>query len=200
MIGFTIIFMFGEKAKNLKRIFILGLIGISIILIRPGIYQSIERLYNATFDKSTIKGSSFRWRAQVAELAFSQINSSDNLLNLLFGYGQGSHLFMEFPTTTTSTGQRAEFLSWDNEFAVLFYEHGYMGFLLTIVFFLILSIKTYRLLHYTQFQKKIVPLSFLSCISIIIFLQTNVKIFAPQLVFIEMIILASSNKFKYIIE
>ncbi len=173
----------------LKITIIFTMIALTAMMLRPGTVYTIQRMAKSTVRSDTIKGSSFRWRFAVLDMAYSQVMESKSLTRFLFGFGQGSRHFMEFPYVRLSTGHYATFHSWDMEFAVILLEHGFVGiFLLLYLYFRIL---TSAFSHYRMYTINREIMLFASgCLLIIIFMKTNVKIFAPQIVYLEFISIA----------
>ena len=108
---------------------------------------------------------------------------------MIFGYGGGSHLFMEFGRVMLGTGHSAAFESWDMEYAVILFEQGFVGFFFTIFFYVTILKKSVVYCLRKKQDYKIMQLA-LSCFFIIVFMKTNVNIYAPQLDYIEYVYIA----------
>lgn len=185
--AFIIIFYYGPVAK---RLIIIGCLIPLLFLIRPGIVSTLDRLYTSTFQTDTIKGSSYNWRYQVFDMAYTKVSGSDSARNLFFGYGQGSYAYLEFPTVQLSTGFYTTFHSWDNEYAVILLEKGFVGIILILYLYSKILIKGFFYSIRKENAQRDVMLLAMSSMIIFVFMKSNVAIFAPQLNYIEFISIA----------
>jgi O-antigen ligase len=174
----------------ITKIFGILMVLLMVVLIRPQVFDSIYGLFSATFDSTSIKGASYNWRFLVWKMAIERIIHSGNLFRIFFGFGRGSHIFMEFGRVTLSTGHVTQFLSWDSEFAILLYENGLTGVGVLIglyVSFFRRSRRVYRM------SKDKLMLVVLGIMIVLLFMKTNVSFFTPQLLYLEFICLAVSS-------
>lgn len=181
-----IIFLFGYKPM-MKRISLILIAALIIVVLRPGILETVSELYSSTLQPHTMKGTSYEWRFYVLNRAIDEVNKS--VYHFFFGYGGGSHLFLKFEPVLLPTGHYGDFTSWDNEFAVILFEQGYIGLTLTLFFYIKFFVSS--ILHYIKEKEhRHTILLLISCVLIIAFMKTNVKIFAPQLVYLEFTLIA----------
>jgi hypothetical protein len=183
LIGAIAFAVFLSPKVYTKRILVLLILVLCGFAARPGALQTIQRLANNTFDQNTVKGSSFNWRTIVLEKALEKVTSGP-LIRTMFGYGQGSRHFLDFGTATLSTGHFSAFDSWDMEYAVLILEQGFIGIILIIYLSVYAMAKSIVFAYYHPEVRQFV-IFLLVCISIFAYMKTNVKIFAPQLVYLE---------------
>jgi len=176
----------------LKKSIVLVCIVLAVLILRPGTQSTIMSYYHSTLDESSLKGSSFRWRFSVWNMAVNRIKKS-NILHMLFGYGSGSHIFMDFGLVALSTGHYAEMQSWDCEYAVILFEKGIIGFSLQAIFYILLLFKAIEYCYKHKEENKQMLLT-LSCLSIFIFMKTNVMVYAPQLIYLEFINISILSK------
>jgi len=172
-----------------KRFAILACIVIAVFIIRPGVFSTIEGLYDSTLNPESIKGSSYAWRYQVIQVVTDKIGKSDSLANYFFGFGQGSFAFEKFPLVTLTTGFTVKIESFDCEYAVILLERGYVGLLL-VIFLYIVVIKKGVTNYFKYKSMQDISLMSLACVIIIAFMKINVDIYAPQLVYIELLNIA----------
>lgn len=184
-VGIVFLLTVAPRAMLKKGLVLLAIIAL-VFLIRPGTQQSILGLSQSTLDESSIKGASFRWRFIVWNMAFTKIIKGGSVLNTLFGYGGGSHVFLDFGLVRLSTGHVTQLKSWDSEFAIVLFERGFIGTALMIAFYLNIFAKgvPYCIRKKQDYQIMLLPLA---CIVIFMVMKTNVSIFAPQLVYLEFI-------------
>lgn len=174
--------------RFLKAGAVLALAAVVVFVARPGTWGTIQSLYHSTFDEQSIKGSSFQWRFLVLERSLESILGASEPERALFGHGEGSHLYLEHVPVLMSTGHYGTFVSWDNEFAVLLYERGILGFLPTLFIDGLFFLGSLRFLRAHPGHPS--GVAFLSIFLILVFMSTNVKMFAPQLVYLQGIALA----------
>lgn len=179
----SIVLLFIQKSIR-KRYLIIFVLIVLVFIIRPGTLATINELYVETFQKEHIKGASYEWRYIVLKMAYTKVIEARSTLNILFGFGQGSHLFLNFPRIELATGHYAEFYSWDNEFAVTLLEHGFVGITVFLCFYL-LFIKRCLLHVFRRNKYSEYLIIAMASVIVIMFMKTNVKIFAPQLLYLE---------------
>jgi len=179
----VIMMLFGRKSLKKQFIVILALT-VLVFIIRPGTLETLESYYSSTFQAESIKGASYEWRYMVLNMAYTKVTNANSIVNFLFGFGQGSHLFLVFPRIELATGQSTEFYSWDNEFAVILLEHGYVGIFLYAVFYFIIIKRTaiYCIRKKINWEWMVLPMT---TVMALVIMKNGVKFFAPQLIFLE---------------
>ncbi len=181
--------------KNIaKKILIFFILAIVAFVAKPGAYDTVNRLYNVSFMEESARGSNVQWRLQVLEMAVEKINHSGSIFKFLFGYSQGSHLFLTFPAVETTTGFVRAYESWDNEVAIILLEKGWIGVILICCLYYLIMKK--GMSYYIQRDNRYrdVVLLVLGVQLIIILMKAAVSFYAPQLIYIEFINLAILGK------
>lgn len=174
----------------IKKITLIGILTAVALLIRPGVYQTIAEMGKNTLNPNSVKGSSYRWRFQVFNTAYTKIVEDADVLIFLFGYGAGSHLFHKFEPILLSSGEHyGDLTSWDCEYAIILYSRGVIGLILLLYLYIIFLKDSTVYLLFKRKHKDIVLVSLCSLI-IIFFMKTNVSFFAPQVVYLESIYIA----------
>lgn len=173
----------------LKKGIVLGLVGVAVLASRPGAWSSIRGLGRSTVEADTLKGSSFRWRMTVVNMALERIAASDPI-RFLFGYGGGSHIYMSFGEVELSTGRTVEMESWDCELAVNLYEQGVLGGLFIGVLYMTFLTGSARFLRGVRAPHSPEMVFAIGVVVIILVSKMSVRIFAPQLVYAEAVALA----------
>lgn len=172
-----------------KRVMMIFIFVLTLFLLRPGTLNTINALYKSTFEESSIKGASFEWRFIVLNHSINSMISSGSFIKVLFGNGDGGHIFHDFEPVLLPTGHWHYIESWDMDFAVLLYDRGFLGLLL---FFILYIIFFWKGLRYYMYRKKYwrEALLTLAVILLFVFMKTNVRIFASQLITLELIYIA----------
>lgn len=179
-----------------KKIMLIGAAALLILLLRPGVFQTIGSLYSVTHQEESIKGSSYQWRYIVFETAYKNIVHSRSWPIKLFGNGEDAHHFKKVEPVMLPTGHLSYFTSWDNEYAVILYERGMIGLLCILFIYGIYSLKS--VIYYFRNEENIdIVLMALSCVVIIFIMNFSVKIFAPQIVYLQYMYISIGCLFVY---
>lgn len=176
---YNALFFVPQTRKKLNLIIILI---IFLLLINPGVRETITALVNATFNHDSVEGASVSYRFELWKQAKYLISRSTK--NLLFGYGEEGRNYMELGERLSVTGHIMRFESWDSEFAVLLLETGFTGLLLNLVLSTSIIIYLLRIFKIYEDENKYFILLTLIVVVMINFMMTNVKIFAVQFWFI----------------
>ena len=179
-IGFSTVV---NPRRFMKKSVMLGILVIVAFSLRPGTLETITNLYHSTVDSSTLKGSSFRWRFSVVNVAVDQILNT-GIEHFFFGYGAGSHLYAEPVYIVTSTGHDVALDSWDCEYAIILYESGILGMLCVVCLYTMILIRGMLYILKHPDDKLLMSLA-ISALLVIMFMKTNVSFFASQLSYIE---------------
>jgi O-antigen ligase len=157
----------------------------AILLLRPGVHDTISNLCFSTFSDTSAKGSTYDYRWQLWTVAWDQLRLSP--VRFLFGYGPGSTENMDLSNYWHGQeGSQADIIhmghtSWDNNYAGDLIELGTMGFLLELALFL--SVAKTLVMNWRRGDPDDRVLQAGIAVACLIFMysMTNVYIFAPQL-------------------
>lgn len=195
----ALVILIVDRKSLAKKILIIFLLSAVAFMFKPGAYETVKRLYSVSFEEKTSRGSNVQWRFQILDIAYKKVTYSDSVLKFLFGYGQGSHLFVEFPEVKTTTGYIRAYESWDNQVAIILLEKGWIGIILVSYLYFLLFVKGMILYKDRSYHYRDIVLLALGAQLIIVLMKTNVSFFAPQLIYIEFvnITILSSFFFSY---
>jgi hypothetical protein len=174
----SIMFIFASSRARLQNIIIVAIIAVGLVS-RPGIWNTIMSSAKDTSDVNTLKGMSYQYRWELWGVAWDKISRSGE--RILFGFGQGASELMPFDAVLSYTGETTKLWSWDNHYAATMLETGIVGLILLsglYTFFLVNIFKTRKFLNE---EDNTVQASIVSAIMAMLFVMTNVAIFAPQL-------------------
>lgn len=180
--------------KLMKRSVALVLLGGLAFLARPGAWTSLEALFLATANEDSIKGSSANWRAQLFQHALHIVTTSGPH-HFVFGYGGGSRssLAATLPMIQLSTGRWVAAESWDNDYAIALLEQGVWGFIVKCSFYLYaLALMSRYVLRTTGRDDAMLFALYVLCVTVAC--RALVSFFAPQLEYIEAIVLAIASR------
>ena len=124
IVASLVLLLFVSERRVRRYILVVALLSSSVCIIRPGVWDSINGLYFATFDSNSPTGSSYEYR--YALLTVGEQALAKDGLRRLWGYGLGTfydlHLRGEFLGNPDH-----EFLSCDSSWIELMVETGYVG-------------------------------------------------------------------------
>lgn len=185
-LGFSlmILILLVLKYPRIKvRTICIAYFAILVLMLRPGIFDTIYGLGAATFDENRIEGTSFFYRFELFRIAFGEIVKFPE--RFFFGYGDGSAQLLNIQSAVHyGSGREVLFWSWDSEYAVTILHGGIIG--ITFKILLNTSILVYLIKGIKSVDEKNKSLlkALLASNIVLFFMMTNVAIFAPQLRFL----------------
>jgi hypothetical protein len=172
LIGSLILcFLFGQSRM---RRYVGTIIAIAVLamVIRPGVWETLQNDYLGTVDDHSSQGQSYLYRYELYNLVMQKVGESP--ARLLWGYGPQS--FTDLHLAGYVDGRGTRFVSCDSSFAALLAETGYVGLAsMTLLLFypVLFAFRTYRRMEGTSQQLCLVL--FLSLMTFL-FQMTNVAI------------------------
>jgi O-antigen ligase len=109
--------------KYLMTAFMLALV---VLLARPGVWKSIDALYQASTDPNQPVGTSYLYRNALADSIVSAVQKEPG--RMLLGYGLGT--FRELGLEVNFLGETRRWYTCDDNWAAFLYETGYVGLIL----------------------------------------------------------------------
>ncbi|MGH9681432.1 MAG: O-antigen ligase family protein, partial [Candidatus Acidiferrales bacterium] len=125
ILAFILLFVYGGGAVR-KRILVIGALSLAVMVLRPGIRDTVYGIYVNTLNTNTNTGASYEYRYALPAAAVRAITRSP--ARALWGYGLES--FYEANVQGMFLGQMYRFLSADNSWAELTVETGFVGLFL----------------------------------------------------------------------
>ena len=166
----------GIKAKALAIIVITGL----VLVLRPGVYDSIRGLSAASFNPYENEGSSVYYRFELFKKAYKEVTKSQE--RLAFGYGDGAAHSMNLRDEVSyGSGRMSRFWSWDSEFALILLQQGFVGLVLNVILYSSCLLYMMKAARCTEEIECSVVTALLASNFVLVFMMTNVAIFAPSL-------------------
>jgi len=169
-LGLLFIFAKGSVRKYLT---VISLLTITVLIVRPGVWETIGNLYMQTQDPDTEQGQSYQWRYALYRVAIEHLDG--DLGRALWGYGPESFSYLGWQGEFQ--GMTVKYESCDSSVAALMIETGYVGFLIVAALLLKVAISAFR-----SFRRIPAPANLLSLVLFVnicafCFLMTNVLIF-----------------------
>jgi hypothetical protein len=126
LISLILLFLFSE-AKMHKYLSFVGLLTVMVLVVRPGVRDTIKDTYLATLDPDTAEGVSYQWRYALIHVGREAL--AKDVGRSLWGYGPESFYFLGLQTEFQGKIVKAE--SCDNALVWIMVGTGYVGLFLT---------------------------------------------------------------------
>jgi O-antigen ligase/polysaccharide polymerase Wzy-like membrane protein len=190
----------GRKAR--KSVALIALLIAIVLILRPGVRDTISNMYSETFEEDSAKGNSYQTRWQLWTIAWTEIKVSPG--RLLFGFGPVSTESMDlshywFGTEGWSSSvTKIGHTSWDNNYASDLIELGVVGFLLEAVLFAFIIKTLVTNWRRSDPNDRILQGGVTIACLVFMFAMTNVFIFSPQLKYLFWTLVAVGCNFSRI--
>ncbi len=171
-----------------KRMLLVIVLVLTTLAFRQGVKDVFQAKYSLTFDIETGEGRSYAYRWELWKRAYREVRKSP--ARTLFGYGQGSHHVMDLADEATPYDSESSFWSWDNDYACLLLEQGFVGLGLIIIVYGVFWMNLFRIWRRVDESRKNMLTGIIVSITVLLFMMTNVKIFAHQLYYLFWALLA----------
>ena len=184
------VFLFMAHKKIRSYIVVIGVLTCSVLIVRPGVLETLWNDYIATVDTHSSQGESYQYRYVLYDLVIDKLNAAP--IRTIWGYGPQSfpHLYLG----GYINGRWMQFASCDSAFAALLAETGYVGVTLisSFLFYAVIRI----LINWKNSPPAAAQLYILFCVNLLSFYfeMTSVAIFGwgQQTILLWMIIGMSS--------
>jgi O-antigen ligase len=130
------------KRRIRKYLITAAAMALVVLVARPGVWQSIDALYQASTDPTQPVGTSYLYRHALADSIERAVQKEPG--RFLLGYGLGT--FRVLGLEVNFLGETKRWYTCDNNWAAFLYETGYVGLILIgmLLFWpLILAFKNY---------------------------------------------------------
>jgi O-antigen ligase len=176
--------------RSRRPLYGLAVIMVCLLIARPGVWGTLTNRTEQTFAEDSLKHSTFMYRIELWKIAYHGISASS--WRRLLGNGPGAAGGTEFDWTLTYSGSDYKVWSWDNHYAALLYNTGFLGLLSMLLLQAAVLLHILRLHSQAEGERRVL----LSCIAVSIlaflFMMTNVFIYAPQLNYVFWSLVAAS--------
>ncbi len=171
-------FLFAGSAVRRQTSMIVILIFIALVM-RPGVWETLSASAHDTANTDSFKGQTYQYRWELWGIAWRKISQSAT--RILFGFGQGSTEVMTFETELSYTTETTTLWSWDNHYAATLFETGLVGLLSFAGLYGLFLFKILRSRISVAEEDKTLHVAIMAAMGVLLFMMTNVAIFAPQL-------------------
>ncbi len=172
--------MFVLAGWRVRRQALIIVVLLSIVLaMRPGVWKTLSSSVHDTADVDSFKGQTYQYRWELWGIAWKKISQSGT--RILFGFGQGSTEVMTFETELSYTSDTTTLWSWDNHYAATLFETGLVGLASFVGLYGFFFLKLFRGSLRAAKEDKAIQVGITVAMAAMLFIMTNVAIFAPQL-------------------
>ncbi|WP_263357923.1 O-antigen ligase family protein [Acidicapsa ligni] len=165
-------FLFFGLPRIRKYILIICLFAVTVLVVRPGVTETIWNDYMATVDDHSSQGESYQYRYELYHLVMEKLDQSP--LRAIWGYGPQSFPFLHLSGSINGRGM--EFVSCDSSIAALLVETGYIGISLIGFVFLYILLTAFRTFRRASRPNDQLCILFFANLSAFYFEMTNVAI------------------------
>ena len=184
----TLIFSATRFIRN--KVLLLGVLALLALVLRPGVWETLSDRVSSSADSQTFKGGTLQYRLELWKVAWAQVTKSPQ--TFFFGYGPGCGSETEIDWNLSYRGQQYEISSWDNQFAYDLYQCGFFGLAASLTLYgsvLLFLYRSWRLAE--PAHGDLILCSFASALAMV-FMMTNVLIFAKPLHYLFWTIVATA--------
>jgi hypothetical protein len=163
----------GKKIR--KYLLIIGILCAAVMMVRPGVYDTIADMYTATVDPNSPMGASYQYRYALKDVATEALGRSPG--RSLWGYGMES--FFALHLTGPFLGKLDHpFISCDSAWMEVAVETGYVGLGLFVLLMLIPAHKAFRGLFKLPEEYRCLSSMFFACMAGYYFMMMSVALYA----------------------
>ena len=189
--GILMFFLGSGSIRKVTRIF--ALLTLVVLMLRPGVRDTIVDLTSSTFDPDSYRGRSYYYRKELWPAAFDLVQASAS--RFLFGYGGLATEKMDLSARFQYGGNtfRTGYSSWDNNYAADLVEFGYLGLMVEIAFHACALVVLARAVRRCPPVHRDKAAAVFTAVAVYTFALTNVYMFSPQLkcLFLTLVVVGS---------
>jgi hypothetical protein len=177
ILSLGVLLLFGQGRMR-RYLFAVGLLSAVVLILRPGVWESLDKTYGATESQDSVESASYRWRYELYHLAGRELDKS--FTRAMWGYGPESFYYLGLTMPFYQDGEvrtvRVE--SCDSSVVALVMETGYVGFLLAAAILIKAALATFLNFRRMPRPNDLFYLVLFSNMLAFYFLMTNVAIYA----------------------
>jgi len=182
------VFVLGSRDVR-KKLMVLGFAAMLVMATRPGIVDTLSHFVNDTVDKDSFKGGTAQYRMELWKIAFAKVSESP--WKFLFGYGPSAGSKITFEWRLSYRNELYLVDSWDNHFAYSLFQYGFVGLGATLLLYLKGLVICFRSWRRAGEDMRDVLSCLIASAGVVIWMMTNVLIFAKQIDFLYWSIVAA---------
>ncbi|GGA59913.1 hypothetical protein GCM10011507_09330 [Edaphobacter acidisoli] len=189
--------LFFGRGKIKKYMVIISMLTLTVLVVRPGVWETIWNDYAATVDPTSYQGQSYQYRYELYSLVSERLDQSFD--RMLLGFGPQS--FPMLHLTGKIEGRTMSFASCDSAFAELWAETGYVGLLIVCLMLALVIFRTVRCARRLPSPDNRLCLLFFVNLAAFCFEMTNAEIFGwGQQAIMLWIVIALTSTYPYLVK
>jgi hypothetical protein len=175
ILALTLLLLF-EGGKLRKYLLVIATLVALVLVIRPGVYDSISNLYGETFavNWDSPKGLSYEYRYELRRVAQKAL--ARDFRRELWGYGMES--FFSLHLEGDLAGHQHPFLSCDSAWIELMVETGYVGLVLIALLLFKPAWLSWKDFRRIRGPDRYLSLTLFTCMVAYYFMMTSVAMYA----------------------
>lgn len=165
------------RAAVRKYVVVLLLLSATVLVVRPGIWDTIANLYGATKDADSPQGQSYQWRYVVLKVAKREL--SKDLGRSIWGFGPESFYYLGLTADMEMDGENHTVAvdTCDSAIAEILMETGVVGLILVVGILLLPTVNSLRSYLSLPDSQRSYYLVLFANLGAFCFLMTNVELF-----------------------
>ena len=180
-------FTAGKQVRQMSRT--VAVLAAVVFIVRPGVWDTVHGRIEDTKNVNSFKGQTYQYRWELWGIAWKKISGST--VRTMFGFGPGATEHMTIETVLSYTGETNKLWSWDNHYAATLVEGGITGLALLFLLYGTTIYGQWRLLRCADEKNRTMQAALLAGMLGLVFMMSNVAIFAPQLNYLYWTLTAS---------
>lgn len=117
--------------KKVRTCFaVLTVLTISVLVIRPGVWDTVKNVYISTLDPDSPMGSSYEYRYQLMDMAKRELATSSG--HMLWGFGPETFFYLGL-MGPNENNRMVPYNSCDSAWVQIAMEEGYVGLILSVI-------------------------------------------------------------------
>jgi len=170
-LGMLLVFSGGRIRKYVMAI---ALLTAAVLIIRPGVWQTLANIYYSTLNPETPAGESYDYRWALYRVAYQTL--AQDFGRTVWGYGPESFFFLNL--YAEFQGKMEVFQSCDSSIAQIWIEMGYGGLLIVLALLAKTGYVAFRNVFRLPKPAKYLAVAMLTSILVFYFEMTSVAIWA----------------------
>ncbi len=171
-----------------KRLAVIAVLAMIVWVSNSGIRDTVLQRFGGTFQDDSASQLSYQWRWELWHKAWMEITRSP--IRTVLGYGPGTSETLNWEGQVSIADLVDSFSSWDNHWAAYMLECGVLGFGVLLVLYAAVMRRMWNVWQLARGPARDFPAFVMAGLVVFLFMQNNVKIFAPQLDYLFWTILA----------
>jgi len=139
----AVLLMFAEGPIR-KYLLIISLLTVSVLLIRPGVWETLKNTYVATINPDDPRGGSYQYRYDLMRAARQTL--AKDFKRAVLGFGPESFSYLGLEGVDSTTGNIVVFESCDSGLVEIMVDTGYVGLFITALLLIkaaLMSLRNY---------------------------------------------------------